>query len=158
MERVLAYCLTEPGSGSDAAALRTRAARTNDGWTLDGTKAFISGGGFADLYLVMARTGGEGPKGISALLVEDGTPGLSFGAQERKMGWKAQPTAQVQPRRVRGAGREPARRGGRGLQLRHGRARRRPAQHRRRARSAARRRRSTGRSPTPPSAAPSGTR
>jgi alkylation response protein AidB-like acyl-CoA dehydrogenase len=96
METILAYCLTEPGSGSDAAALRTRAERTNEGYTLNGSKAFISGGGFSDLYVVMARTGGEGPKGISAMLVEDGTPGLSFGAQERKMGWKAQPTAQVQ--------------------------------------------------------------
>jgi alkylation response protein AidB-like acyl-CoA dehydrogenase len=96
LEHYCAYCLTEPGSGSDAAALRTRAVRTGAGWRLDGTKAFISGGGFADLYLVMARTGGDGPKGISALLVENGTPGLSFGAQETKMGWRAQPTAQVQ--------------------------------------------------------------
>ncbi len=96
MKTIVSYCLTEPGSGSDAAALRTRAARTNEGWTLDGTKAFISGGGFSDLYLVMARTGGDGPRGISALLVPNGTPGLSFGAPERKMGWKAQPTAQVQ--------------------------------------------------------------
>ena len=94
--RIGAYCLTEPGSGSDAAALRTRATRTDAGWTLDGTKAFISGGGFADLYLVMARTGGDGARGISAFLVPAGTPGLSFGAPERKMGWKAQPTAQVQ--------------------------------------------------------------
>jgi alkylation response protein AidB-like acyl-CoA dehydrogenase len=96
LERVVAYCLTEPGSGSDAAALRTRAVPLEDGWTLSGSKAFISGGGFADLYVVMARSGGEGAKGISAFLVEDGSPGLSFGAQERKMGWKAQPTAQVQ--------------------------------------------------------------
>jgi alkylation response protein AidB-like acyl-CoA dehydrogenase len=96
LDRYCAYCLTEPGSGSDAAALRTRAVRTGAGWALSGNKAFISGGGFADLYLVMARTGGEGPKGVSALLVEAGAPGLSFGAQERKMGWKAQPTAQVQ--------------------------------------------------------------
>jgi alkylation response protein AidB-like acyl-CoA dehydrogenase len=96
METILAYCLTEPGSGSDAAALRTRADRAADGWTLNGSKAFISGGGFADAYVVMARTGGEGPKGISAIMVDDGTPGLSFGAPERKMGWKAQPTAQVQ--------------------------------------------------------------
>jgi alkylation response protein AidB-like acyl-CoA dehydrogenase len=73
-----------------------RAERTNEGWTLNGSKAFISGGGFSDLYVVMARTGGEGAKGISAVLVKNGTPGLSFGAQERKMGWKAQPTAQVQ--------------------------------------------------------------
>ncbi len=94
--RIGAYCLTEPGSGSDAAALRTRATRGAGGWTLDGTKAFISGGGFADLYLVMARTGGDGPNGISAFLVPAGTPGLSFGAPEKKMGWRAQPTAQVQ--------------------------------------------------------------
>ena len=96
METILAYCLTEPGSGSDAAALRTRAERDGDGWRLTGTKAFISGGGVADLYVVMARSVGDGPKGISTFLVENGTPGLSFGAPERKMGWKAQPTAQVQ--------------------------------------------------------------
>jgi hypothetical protein len=95
METIVSYCLTEPGSGSDAAALRTRASRTNEGWTLNGSKAFISGGGFSDLYLAMVRTGEEGPRGISAVLVPDGTPGLGFGAQERKMGWKAQPTAQV---------------------------------------------------------------
>ncbi len=93
---IMSYCLTEPGSGSDAAALRTRAERTNAGWRLTGTKAFISGGGYSDLYIVMARSGAEGPKGISALLLPDGTPGLSFGAPERKMGWRAQPTAQVQ--------------------------------------------------------------
>ncbi len=96
METIVSYCLTEPGSGSDASALRTRAARTNEGYTLNGTKAFISGGGYSDLYVVMARTGEDGPKGISTVLVEDGTPGLSFGANERKMGWRAQPTAQVQ--------------------------------------------------------------
>jgi hypothetical protein len=95
METIVSYCLTEPGSGSDAAALRTRAARTNEGWTLNGSKAFISGGGFSDLYLAMVRTGEDGPRGVSAVLVPDGTPGLGFGAQERKMGWKAQPTAQV---------------------------------------------------------------
>ena len=95
LEKVAAYCLTEPGSGSDAAALRTRAEATGDGWKLTGTKAFISGGGYADLYIVMCRTGAEGPGGISALLLPDGTPGLSFGANERKMGWRAQPTAQV---------------------------------------------------------------
>ena len=158
MERILAYCLTEPGSGSDAAALRTRAARTNDGWTLDGTKAFISGGGFADLYLVMARTGGDGPKGISALLVEDGTPGLSFGAQERKMGWKAQPTAQVQLDDCRVPAENLLGAGGRGLPLRHGRASTAAGSTSPPRRSAARRRRSTGRSPTPPSAAPSASR
>jgi alkylation response protein AidB-like acyl-CoA dehydrogenase len=96
METVFSYCLTEPGSGSDAAALRTRAERCAAGWTLNGTKAFISGGGYSDAYLVMVRTGGDGPRGISAMIVENGTPGLSFGALEDKMGWRAQPTAQVQ--------------------------------------------------------------
>ncbi len=96
MNTVLSYCLTEPGSGSDAAALRTRAERTNEGYTLNGTKAFISGGGYSDAYVCMVRTGEDGPKGISTLYVEDGTPGLSFGGLEDKMGWRAQPTAQVQ--------------------------------------------------------------
>ncbi|EEX10959.1 isobutyryl-coa dehydrogenase [Ruegeria lacuscaerulensis ITI-1157] len=96
LNTVLSYCLTEPGSGSDAAALKTRAERTNDGYTLNGTKAFISGGGYSDAYVCMVRTGGDGPKGISTVYVEDGTPGLSFGALEQKMGWKSQPTAQVQ--------------------------------------------------------------
>jgi len=96
METLFSYCLTEPGSGSDAAALRTRAERGNEGWTLAGTKAFISGGGYSDAYIVMARTGGEGPRGISALVVEAGTPGLSFGGLEDKMGWRSQPTRQVQ--------------------------------------------------------------
>ena len=96
MKTVLSYCLTEPGSGSDAAALKTRAARTNEGYTLNGTKAFISGGGYSDAYIAMVRTGEDGPKGISALLVEDGTPGLSFGGLEDKMGWRSQPTRQVQ--------------------------------------------------------------
>ena len=96
LKTVLSYCLTEPGSGSDAAALKTRAERTNDGYTLNGTKAFISGGGYSDAYVVMVRTGAEGPRGISTVYVEDGTPGLSFGALEDKMGWRSQPTAQVQ--------------------------------------------------------------
>ena len=96
METVFSYCLTEPDSGSDAAALTTRAERVAGGWRLNGVKAFISGGGYSDAYLVMARTGGSGARGISAFIVQAGTPGLSFGAQERKMGWKAQPTAQVQ--------------------------------------------------------------
>lgn len=96
MTKVFSYCLTEPGSGSDAAALRTRADRTEAGFRINGTKAFISGGGYSDVYLCMVRTGGDGPKGISAMLVENGTPGLSFGALEDKMGWRAQPTAQVQ--------------------------------------------------------------
>ena len=95
MELVASYCLTEPGSGSDAAALRTTATLEGDRYVLNGSKAFISGGGVSDLYVVMARTGAEGAKGVSAIEVEKGTPGLSFGAQERKMGWNAQPTAQV---------------------------------------------------------------
>ena len=96
LNTVLSYCLTEPGSGSDAAALKTRAERTNEGYTVNGSKAFISGGGYSDAYVCMVRTGQEGPKGISTVYVEDGTPGLSFGALEQKMGWKSQPTAQVQ--------------------------------------------------------------
>ena len=96
MQKVFSYCLTEPGSGSDAATLRTRAERVEGGWKLNGTKAFISGGSYSDAYLVMVRTGEAGPKGISTVVVEAGTPGLSFGALEHKMGWKAQPTAQVQ--------------------------------------------------------------
>ncbi|ETD84791.1 acyl-CoA dehydrogenase family protein [Rhodobacter capsulatus] len=95
METIFSYCLTEPGSGSDAAALRTRAEAVPGGYKLNGTKAFISGGGYSDAYLTMVRTGGEGPKGISTLVVEAGTKGLSFGGLEDKMGWRAQPTAQV---------------------------------------------------------------
>jgi alkylation response protein AidB-like acyl-CoA dehydrogenase len=95
MEHFASYCLTEPGSGSDAASLRTRARRDGDHYVLDGTKAFISGGGAADVYIVMARTGGDGPKGISALIVEKDTPGLSFGKKERKLGWNSQPTRMV---------------------------------------------------------------
>jgi alkylation response protein AidB-like acyl-CoA dehydrogenase len=89
------YCLTEPGSGSDAAALRTRAVPDGDHYVLDGTKQFISGAGATQVYIVMARSGGPGASGISAFLVEAGTPGLSFGADERKMGWHTQPTRQV---------------------------------------------------------------
>ncbi len=96
METFLAYCLTEPSSGSDAAALRTRAERTDAGWRLTGTKAFISGGGYADAYVVMARSGGEGARGISAFVVDDGSEGLSFGGLEAKMGWRSQPTRAVQ--------------------------------------------------------------
>jgi alkylation response protein AidB-like acyl-CoA dehydrogenase len=96
MEMFLAYCLTEPGSGSDAAALKTRARRVGETYLLNGTKAFISGGGYADAYIVMARTGDAGPKGISAVLVEAGAPGLSFGGLEDKMGWRSQPTRAVQ--------------------------------------------------------------
>ncbi len=96
MESIASYCLTEPGSGSDAAALRTTARPKGNELVLNGSKAFISGGGFSDLYIVMARTGDDSPKGISAVLVEKDTEGLSFGANERKMGWNAQPTAEVQ--------------------------------------------------------------
>lgn len=96
MEKIASYCLTEPNSGSDAAALRTTAVKDGDHYVLNGAKAFISGAGTSDIYVVMARTGGEGPRGISAFVVEAGTDGLSFGAQERKMGWNAQPTAIVQ--------------------------------------------------------------
>ena len=96
MDRIASYCLTEPGSGSDAAALRTRARRDGDDYVLDGQKQFISGAGNDhDFYVVMVRTGEDGPAGISTLVVEGGTPGLSFGANERKMGWNAQPTRAV---------------------------------------------------------------
>lgn len=96
MEKIASYCLTEPGSGSDAAALRTTAVRDGDHWVLNGSKAFISGAGTSDVYVVMARTGGDGPKGISTFVVDKDAPGLSFGGQERKMGWNSQPTAIVQ--------------------------------------------------------------
>lgn len=96
MDLILSYCLTEPASGSDAAALKTRAIRSNENYLLTGTKAFISGGGYSDAYIVMARTGDAGPKGISAILIEAGAPGLSFGGLEDKMGWRSQPTRQVQ--------------------------------------------------------------
>lgn len=95
MEVIASYCLTEPGSGSDAAALRTKAEKTNSGYKVNGTKSFISGGGFSDVYLSMVRTGDAGAKGISALLIEDGSQGLSFGKNEPKMGWRAQPTTEV---------------------------------------------------------------
>ena len=95
MELIASYCLTEPGSGSDAANMRTSAKLDGDHYVLNGGKAFISGGGVSDVYVVMARTGGDGAKGVSAFVIEKGTGGLSFGANERKMGWNAQPTAQV---------------------------------------------------------------
>ena len=95
MAKFGSYCLTEPDSGSDAASLKTRARRQGDHYVLDGSKAFISGAGVSDVYLVMARTGDGGAGGISCLLVENGTPGLSFGAQEKKLGWHSQPTAMV---------------------------------------------------------------
>ena len=95
MELIASYCLTEPGAGSDAAALRTKAVRDGEEYVLDGVKQFISGAGVSDVYVVMARTGGDGPRGISAFVVNKDTPGVSFGADEYKMGWNAQPTAQV---------------------------------------------------------------
>ena len=95
LQRRASYCLTEPGVGSDAAALTTRAERDRDGWRLTGQKQFISGAGSSAIYLVMARTGGPGSRGISCFLVPDDAPGLSFGANERKMGWNAQPTRSV---------------------------------------------------------------
>ena len=96
MELIASYCLTEPGSGSDAASLRASARRDGEDYVLNGAKAFISGGGVSDVYVVMARTGEPGPRGVSTFVVEKGTAGLSFGAQERKLGWNSQPTAMVQ--------------------------------------------------------------
>ena len=95
LQQLGAYCLSEPGSGSDAAALSTRAVEDGESYVLNGVKQFISGAGAADIYIVMARTGEAGPKGISAFIVEKGTEGLSFGPSEKKMGWHTQPTRQV---------------------------------------------------------------
>jgi alkylation response protein AidB-like acyl-CoA dehydrogenase len=95
MERMGSYCLTEPGSGSDAAALKTRAVKDGDSYVVSGSKAFISGGGENEVYVTMVRTGQDGPKGISCLVIEKDMPGVSFGAQEKKLGWHSQPTAQV---------------------------------------------------------------
>ena len=95
MDHLTSYCLTEPGAGSDAANLTIRAVLDGDHYVLDGEKQFISGAGASDLYVVMVRTGGAGPRGISAIVVEKDTPGLSFGANEHKMGWNAQPTRSV---------------------------------------------------------------
>jgi len=95
MERIASYCLTEPGSGSDAAALKTRAVKDGDFYIVSGSKAFISGGGENEVYVTMVRTGVDGPKGISCLVIEKDMPGVSFGAQEKKLGWHSQPTAQV---------------------------------------------------------------
>ena len=96
MDDIASYCLTEPASGSDAAALRTEAKRDGDEYVINGAKAFISGGGENEIYVCMLRTGDEGPGGVSCIVVEKGTPGLSFGAPEKKMGWHSQPTAMVQ--------------------------------------------------------------
>jgi alkylation response protein AidB-like acyl-CoA dehydrogenase len=95
MEHFASYCLTEPDAGSDAANLKTTARREDDHYVLNGAKAFISGGGVSDIYVCMVRTGEAGPRGISCIVVEKGAPGLSFGAREKKLGWKSQPTAMV---------------------------------------------------------------
>ncbi|MDB5701380.1 MAG: acyl-CoA dehydrogenase [Sphingomonadales bacterium] len=95
MDEIASYCLTEPSSGSDAAALKTKAVRDGDHYVVTGSKAFISGGGANEVYVTMVRTGEEGPKGISCLVIEKDMPGVSFGANERKLGWHSQPTAQV---------------------------------------------------------------
>ena len=95
MERIASYCLTEPSSGSDAAALKTKAVRDGDDFVVTGSKQFISGGGENEIYVTMVRTGQDGPKGISCLVIEKDMPGVSFGAAERKLGWHSQPTAQV---------------------------------------------------------------
>ncbi len=94
-ELIASYCLTEPGAGSDAASLTTKAVKDGDEYILNGTKTFISGAGWSDIYVVMARTSDNGAKGVSTFVVEKDSPGLSFGANEKKMGWNAQPTAQV---------------------------------------------------------------
>ncbi len=142
MEKIASYCLTEPGSGSDAAALKTRAVKDGDDYVLNGSKAFISGAGTSDVYVCMVRTGEDGPKGISCLVVEKGMKGLSFGKKERKMGWNSQPTAQVifEDCRVPIANRIGAE--GEGLPHRDERARRRAASISERARWARRARRS----------------
>ncbi|HEY7807393.1 MAG TPA: acyl-CoA dehydrogenase family protein [Croceibacterium sp.] len=101
MEQFASYCLTEPSSGSDAAALKTKAVKDGDGWLVTGTKQFISGGGENELYVTMVRTGEDGPKGISCLVIEKGMPGVSFGAQEKKLGWHSQPTAALNLDNVR---------------------------------------------------------
>src|SRR6185436_7989493 len=95
MDRFAIYCLTEPSSGSDAAALKTKAVRDGDGFVVTGSKQFISGGGENEVYVTMVRTGEEGPKGITALVIDKDMKGVSFGAQEKKLGWHSQPTAQV---------------------------------------------------------------
>ena len=108
-EHFASYCLTEPDSGSDAASLSTRGRRDGEHYVLDGAKAFISGGGVSDVYVVHGPHRGAGPHGISCIAVEKGTPGLSFGAQEKKLGWKSQPTAMVDLRELPRAGCEPDR-------------------------------------------------
>ena len=131
MEWLSSYCLTEPGAGSDAAALKTTAQALGDHYVLNGTKQFISGAGATDFYFVFARTGDEGAGGISAFAVMKDTPGLSFGAQREEDGLERPADAPGDLRELQGAGRQPHRRRGPGLQVRHERARRRAHQHRR---------------------------
>ena len=95
MNKIASYCLTEAGAGSDASNLKTKAKKDGDYYIVNGTKSFISGGGYSDVYVTMVRTGNDSASGISTLLIEKDSPGLSFGAQEKKMGWNSQPTAQV---------------------------------------------------------------
>lgn len=130
MDHLGSYCLTEPNAGSDAAALRTSAREDGDSYVLNGVKQFISGAGTSETYLVMARTGQDGSRGISAFILEKGMEGLSFGPNEQKMGWRAQPTRQVIMENVRVPKEEPPRRTRSGIQDRHVRTRRRPTQHR----------------------------
>jgi hypothetical protein len=128
--KLASYCLTEPGAGSDAASLRTRAERDGDDYVISGSKVFISGAGDTDVLVVMLRTGAAGPKGITALLVPADVPGISYGKKEEKMGWNAQPTRMITfDGRARARG-QPPRRGGAGLCHRHGRSGRRAHQHR----------------------------
>ncbi len=101
MDKIASYCLTEPGAGSDAASLKTRAVRDGDDYVVSGSKAFISGGGVNEVYVTMVRTGEDGPRGISCLVIDKAMPGVSFGAPERKLGWHSQPTAQVNFDQVR---------------------------------------------------------
>ncbi len=131
MEWLSSYCLTEPGAGSDAAALKTSAKRSGDHYILNGTKQFISGAGSTDFYFVFARTGDDGAGGVSAFAVMKDTPGLSFGANEKKMGWNAQPTRQVIFENCKVPAANLIGAEGHGLQVRHERARRRTRQHRR---------------------------
>ena len=95
MNKIASYCLTEAGAGSDAGNLKTKAVKDGDYYIVNGTKSFISGGGYSDVYVTMVRTGDESTAGISTLMIEKDSPGISFGAQEKKMGWNSQPTAQV---------------------------------------------------------------
>ena len=110
MEKIASYCLTEPGSGSDAAAMKTRAVKDGDHYVLNGSKAFISGAGVSDIYVCMVRTGEDGPKGVSCLVIEKGATGLSFGKKERKMGWNSPAHRAGDLRRLPRASSEPHRR------------------------------------------------